>query len=96
MMLYLYRVSVKFYPVKFEVNKVVLLNIVNLVAIAFFYLIFYNILPSNLLIKFVLMALLAGLVVYISGLTKAKVLLKRSVPVTGESKRADVKDEYIP
>lgn len=96
MMLYIYLVTKKFYPVKYELNKIVLLNTVNLGAVALFYLIFYSILSSNLLLKLVFTVLLAGLVVYISGLTKAKVLLKKTVPVKGESKRADVKDEYIP
>jgi O-antigen/teichoic acid export membrane protein len=96
MMLYIYRVSVKFYPVKYELSKIFLLNTVNLGAVALFYLIFYGILPSNLILKFVLVALLVLAVIYLSGLTKAKVLLKRSVPITGESKNVDVKDEFIP
>jgi O-antigen/teichoic acid export membrane protein len=96
MMVYIYYISEKFYHVKYEVNKIILLFIVNFGAIIFFYLMFYGILPSNIFLKFVLMILLAGAVIYLSGLTKAKVLLKKSAPIKGESRDVDVQDEFIP
>ena len=96
MMLYIYRVSEKFYPVKYDVNKIILLNTVNVGAAALFYLIFYGILPSNLILKFVFTALLAGLVVYISGLTKAKVLLQKTSSKGSGEEKLDIQDEYIP
>ena len=68
----------------------------NVGAAALFYLIFYGILPSNLILKFVFTALLAGLVVYISGLTKAKVLLQKTSSKGSGEEKLDIQDEYIP
>jgi O-antigen/teichoic acid export membrane protein len=96
MMAYIYYISQKFYPVKYELNRVVLLNIVNVAAIVFFYLFFYQVIPAYLILKLVILVLLVLLAVYISGLTKAKVLFqKAAVKPAGESKTG-IQDEYIP
>ncbi len=96
MMVYIYYISEKFYPVKYEVNKIILLFIVNSGAIIFFYLMFYGILPSGIFLKFAIMILLAGAVIYLSGLTKAKVLFKKTAVKKTEIDEVDVEDEYIP
>jgi O-antigen/teichoic acid export membrane protein len=95
MMLYIYYISGKFYPVKYEINKIVLLNLINLTAIVLFYLFFYKIIPSNIFIKIILAVLLSASAVYISGLAKAKVLLKKSSGKTSVIAGEDIKDDLI-
>jgi O-antigen/teichoic acid export membrane protein len=96
MMAYIYYISQKFYPVKYELNRVFMLNLVNAGAIAFFYLFFYQVIPGFLILKLVILVLLVLLVIYISGLTKARVIFQRTaVKPAGESK-VNVEDEYIP
>jgi O-antigen/teichoic acid export membrane protein len=96
MMAYIYYISQKFYPVKYELNRIFLLNLVNTAAVVFFYLFFYKVIPAYLIFKLIILALLVWLAVYISGLTKAKVIFqKAAVKPAGESK-VNVEDEYIP
>lgn len=78
MTLYIYYISQKFYPVKYEINKVILLNFVNIIALAVFYLFYYQVVPSNIVIKIVVMIVFSGIVIYVSGLSKAKVLLRKT------------------
>lgn len=96
MTLYIYYISQKFYPVEYEIRKVALMNIVNAAALIIFYLFFYNVIPSNLILKCLVTILLAGLVVYISGLTKAKALLKWSSSKADTAAGADVNDDLMP
>ena len=96
MTLYIYYISQKFYPVHYEINKVILLNLVNVAALIIFYLIFYNIIPSNLILKFIVTVVFAGSVVYISGLTRAKALLQKSSPKAEAKIDTDVNDDLLP
>lgn len=96
MMLYIYYVSQKFYPVKYEVKKVILLNIVNAAALIMFYLFFYGIISANIVLKLIAAILLVGSVVYISGLTGARVILQRTSAKADEKPIPDIKDDLIP
>lgn len=95
MMLYIYYVTQKFYPVKYETGKVVLLNVINLGAIACFFLFFYGILPHYLILKFVLMAVLIALAASVSGLSKAKVLLQKSSVKKTERVKEDINKDFM-
>jgi O-antigen/teichoic acid export membrane protein len=95
MTFYIYYISQKFYPVKYEINKVILLNFINVAALIIFYLFYYNVIPLNLIMKLIVTVLLAGSVVYISGLTKAKVLLRKSSPKAGVKTDTEINDDLF-
>ncbi len=76
MLLYIYKVSQKYYPVEFDLKKLYLLNLINVLALTLFYLSYSNIIPSNIPIKLLLSVLLSILIIYISGLWKIKYVLK--------------------
>jgi O-antigen/teichoic acid export membrane protein len=77
MFLYIYRVSHKFYPVKYELKKVYLLHLVNIIALALFYISFYQIFYLNLLVRLVVSIILVLAIARISGLTQARKLIGR-------------------
>jgi O-antigen/teichoic acid export membrane protein len=77
MFLYIYRVSQKFYPVKYELKKVYLLHLVNIIALALFYISFYQIFYLNLLVRLVVSIILVLAIARISGLTQARKLIGR-------------------
>ncbi len=78
MAIYIYIVSQKFYPVSYELKKVLYLNLINCIALALFYLMFYHIIPSNIFIKVILAGILILIVSYISDLLKARKLFAKS------------------
>ncbi len=95
MTLYIYYISQKFYPVKYEINKVILLNIVNIIALAVFYLFYYQVVSSNIIIKIVVMLVLSGIVIYVSGLSKAKVLFRKSASKPAGQVDAEAEDDLL-
>jgi len=77
MAIYIYFVSQKFYPVKYDMNRVLLINLVNCVSIILFYLIFYQVIPSNIFVKIILSAGLIFIVVYLSDLMKVRKIFSK-------------------
>ena len=72
---YIYVVSQKFYPVKYEMGKISAILGVNVFALAVFFGTYNHL---DLIYKVLLMVVLCGIIIYISGLTQAKRLFKRS------------------
>jgi O-antigen/teichoic acid export membrane protein len=95
MTLYIYYISQKFYPVKYELNKVILLNVLNIIALALFYLFYYQVVSSNIIIKIVVMIVLSGIVMYVSGLSKAKVLFRKSVSKPAGQIEVEAEDDLL-
>jgi O-antigen/teichoic acid export membrane protein len=95
MTLYIYYISQKFYPVKYEINKVILLNIINIIALAVFYLFYYQVVPSNIIIKIVVMIVLSGIVIYVSGLSKVKVLLRKTASKPAGQVEVEAEDDLL-
>lgn len=77
MTLYIYYVSQKFYPVNYELNKIFTINVINIIALALFFLFFYNIIPNMIILKAAVAVVLSLAVIQISGLSKAKRLLNK-------------------
>ncbi len=72
---YIYVVSQKFYPVKYEIGKISAILGVNVFALAVFYGTFMHL---DLIYKVLIMVVLCGIIIYISGLTQAKRLFKKT------------------
>jgi len=72
---YIYVVSQKFYPVKYEMGKISAILGVNVFALAVFFGTYNHL---DLIYKVLLMVILCGIIIYISGLTQAKRLFKKS------------------
>ncbi len=68
-------VNKKFYPVNYETSKIFAILFVDISAIILFYLMWENILPSGFIIKIPVSFILLSIVVYVSGLWKAKRLI---------------------
>jgi O-antigen/teichoic acid export membrane protein len=75
MAIYLYAVSQKFYPIKYEMKKICLMCLINISALLIYYAMYYNQIPSNLILKIIFSIGLMALVAVISGISKAKRLL---------------------
>ncbi len=93
MTLYLYFISQKYYPVKYELKKIFLINLINIAAIAYFYLSFYQLLSSNFVLKLILMHGLMFTVIYLSGLKKVKVLFRKSASKPAEQVNPEADDD---
>jgi len=76
MYLYIYRVSQKFYAVRYELKKIYLLHLVNIITLSLFYLSFYQILHLDLLLKLIAAVILVLAAAWISGLSQVKKLLR--------------------
>ncbi|MCI0449182.1 MAG: polysaccharide biosynthesis C-terminal domain-containing protein [Chlorobi bacterium] len=72
MAVYMYVVVQKFYPVEYEFSKVLSLIVIDILAIAVFFLSFGSL---DLLYRTILALVLSAVIIYISGLYKAKLLL---------------------
>jgi O-antigen/teichoic acid export membrane protein len=72
MAIYIYFVSQKFYPVSYDLKRVISINLVNCIALSVFYLMFYQVIPSNIFIKIILTIVLIFIVTYLSDLQKAR------------------------
>lgn len=72
MAVYIYFVTQKFYPVKYEMNRIYLLHLLNVIGITLYYLTYYSVIPSGLIIKLFMVIVLSLMIFYSSGLTKAK------------------------
>ena len=77
MAVYIYFVSQKFYRVKYELDKLFQLMAVNVLTIIFFYLMYNSIIPSGFIIKILIAVIFCLSIVWISGLWKAKNILKK-------------------
>lgn len=75
MAVYIYIVSQKFYPVKYELGKVSAILGVNVLALGVFYGTYMHL---DLIYKVLLAVILCGVIIYISGLTQAKRLFKKT------------------
>lgn len=75
MAVYIYIVSQKFYPVKYELGKVSAILGVNVLALGMFYGTYMHL---DLIYKVLLAVILCGVIIYISGLTQAKRLFKKT------------------
>jgi O-antigen/teichoic acid export membrane protein len=96
MAIYIYMVSQKYYPVKYDLKRVLSINFINCITLTLFYLIFYQIIPSNLIIKLILSVILIFIVVYLSDLLKAKKLFaKTSINVPVESFDETIEDSKL-
>ncbi len=73
MAVYIYIVSQRFYPVKYEINKILLLLGINVSALTIFFLGFNTL---NLPIRIAAAIILCGGIIYTAQLYKAKVLLR--------------------
>ncbi len=78
MAVYIYFVSKKIYPVKYELDKLGWMMIVNIFCITFFYLIYNTVIPSNIIVKLLLAVIFCFSIIWISGLWKAKSLFKKA------------------
>lgn len=74
MAVYMYIVVQKFYPVKYETGKVLTLLGINAIAAVIFFLTFDTL---DIIYRVILAAAFTGVIVYISGLYKAKMLFKK-------------------
>lgn len=77
MAVYIYNVSQKFYPVKYDLKKLYKLIFINLTAMLVFYISFYNIFRLNFPLKLAAVIIFSGLIIYVSGLWKAKKLISK-------------------
>jgi O-antigen/teichoic acid export membrane protein len=77
MTIYIYLVSQKFYPVKYESGKVYAILGINAAGLTLFFLFFYNIIPNNLFIKLIAAIAICFLIIKISGLTSSLKLLRK-------------------
>jgi O-antigen/teichoic acid export membrane protein len=75
MAVYMYIVAQKFYPVKYETGKVLALLGINTLAMAVFFLTFDTL---GIIYKVVFAAVFTAAIISISGLYKAKILLRKS------------------
>jgi O-antigen/teichoic acid export membrane protein len=83
-----YYVVQKFYPVKYEISRLIAMYLINTAAIIIFYLTYPGL---DLFLRFIFFAVFASLLIYISGLYKAKNVLIRS-----KVRKADTtKDEAL-
>jgi O-antigen/teichoic acid export membrane protein len=75
MTLYIYYISQKFYPVNYELGKILTINAINVIALILFFLFFYNVIPNMIILKAAAAVVLSLAVVQISGLSRARRLL---------------------
>lgn len=75
MTIYIYIISQKFYPVNYEISKLAVLIVIDVIALILFYLMWNDIIWSALYIKIPISLILFIIVFYVSGLWKAKRLL---------------------
>lgn len=78
MAVYIYFVTKKFYPVKYEFKKIYLLIFINIAAMAVFYISYYKVLNINLIVKAILVIIFTAVTIKVAGLWRAKQLLRRS------------------
>lgn len=75
MAVYIYYVSQRFYPVQYELGKISAILGVNVLALGVFYGTYMHL---DLIYKVLLTVILCGVIIYISGLTQAKRLFKKT------------------
>lgn len=75
MAVYMYIVSQKFYPVKYEVSKIAMILVIDIAAVAVF---FYTFGRLDAVYRIIFAVVLSGGIVYLSQLYKVKRLLKKS------------------
>jgi O-antigen/teichoic acid export membrane protein len=80
MAVYIYYVSQKFYPIKYELNKIFLICLINAAALGLYYAMFYHFIPSNWMIKILCSIVLMTGIALVSGISKAKKLIFTSKP----------------
>jgi O-antigen/teichoic acid export membrane protein len=78
MAVYIYFVTKKFYPVKYDFKKIYLLIFINIAAMAVFYISYYKVLNINLIVKVILVIIFTAVTIKVAGLWRAKQLLRRS------------------
>lgn len=94
MAIYIYIVTQKFYPVKYDFKKTYLLILINISAMAVFYISYYKVLNINLIVKAVLVIIFSAVTIQVAGLWKAGQLLKKSK--TGKETTDSVTPESMP
>lgn len=72
MAVYIYFVTQKFYPVKYELKRIYLLLLLNAIGLTLYYLTYSGVIPSGMIIKLFMTIVLSIMIFYSSGLTKAK------------------------
>ncbi len=95
MTVYIYYVTHKFYPVKYESDKIALLHSLDIIAVVMFYLLFFSVIPANIFIKLTAVVVLSIAVFFVSGLTKAKVLFERSKEPAKDDLRIEASRELV-
>lgn len=80
MAIYIYYVSQKYYPVKYELRKIFVICLINASALGLYYLMFYQLIPSNWAIKIILSIVLMAGIAVVSGISKARKLIFSSKP----------------
>lgn len=78
MAVYIYFTAQRFYPVKYEFSKVTAIIAVDAAALAVFYISYYSSFGLNWYYRAGLIAVLCGIIIYLSELFKAKKLLSRT------------------
>jgi hypothetical protein len=78
MAIYIYKVSQKFYPVIYDLKRVYSLILLNLAALTIFFLMFYHIIPSALILKIIICGVFIFIIGYLADLLKARKLFSKS------------------
>ncbi len=77
MAVFIYIVSQKFYPVKYETSKIAFMILSNLIAVFLFYLGYYGMIPFGFTLRIILAVIFCTGLIWISGLWKGKSLIKK-------------------
>ncbi|MGH2575934.1 MAG: polysaccharide biosynthesis C-terminal domain-containing protein, partial [Ignavibacteria bacterium] len=75
MTVYIYKVSQRFYPVAFEMNKIYIINCVNIIALVIFYYYYYQNINIDLMVKIFFVLIFITPIIFISRLWKIKYLI---------------------
>jgi len=78
MAIYIYIVSQKFYPIKYELKKVFTMLLVNVITLLIYYCMFYHFIPSNWIARITFTIIFTIIIAVISGISKAKKLIFNS------------------
>ena len=84
MAIYIYKVSQKFYPVSYDLKRVYALILLNVAVLAIFFLMFYHIIPSELVLIIIISVGFIFVIAYLSDLLKARKIFSKSTAANPE------------
>ncbi len=96
MAIYMHYISQKFYPIKYDLKTMGLLMLINISALAAFYISYYNIIHAGLIVKAALAIVFSALIIYVSGLWKAKGLMRKETAAAESSVESGEEFETTP